>query len=324
MPREGARARGGLGPGTVATFTLNHQPWVPAPDHPYAIAIVEIDEQAGVRLMTNVVGCAPEEVRIGMPVRVRLRAARRRLDPALRAGRRAEWRSSSGAPRSPASASRDVGRRLGRDPLELTLDACLAAIADAGLTRATSTASRPIPGAWRRRRASRAPGVTEVHDALRLELDWYTGGIELPGQLGSVIDACVAVATGLATHVLCFRSVWEGTAQGRAAAGIGGGARWGRQAAARGGSMLEWTLPFRAYSAANWIAMFAQRHFHEYGTTREQLAWIALNARRNAARQPEGDLPRAADARRLPRRAHDHARRSACSTATCPATARPR
>ena len=54
----------------VATFTLNHQPWVPAPDHPYAIAIVELDEQPGLRLMTNIVNCPPEEVRIGMPVRV--------------------------------------------------------------------------------------------------------------------------------------------------------------------------------------------------------------------------------------------------------------
>ena len=33
--------------------------------------------------------------------------------------------------------------------------------------------------------------------------------------------------------------------------------------------------------------MFAQRHFHEYGTTREQMAWIALNARRNAALNPK-------------------------------------
>ena len=54
----------------VATFTLNHQPWVPAPDHPYAIAIVEIEEQPGLRLMTNVVNCPAESVRIGMPVRV--------------------------------------------------------------------------------------------------------------------------------------------------------------------------------------------------------------------------------------------------------------
>jgi uncharacterized OB-fold protein len=59
------------GRATVVTFTLNHQPWVPSPDHPYAIAIVEIEEQPDVRLMTNIVGCAPEEVAIGMPVQVR-------------------------------------------------------------------------------------------------------------------------------------------------------------------------------------------------------------------------------------------------------------
>jgi acetyl-CoA acetyltransferase len=51
---------------------------------------------------------------------------------------------------------------------------------------------------------------------------------------------------------------------------------------------MEWTLPFGAPSAAPWIAMFAQRHFHEYGTTREQLAQIALNARKNAALNPKG------------------------------------
>jgi uncharacterized OB-fold protein len=55
---------------TVATFTLNHQPWVPAPDHPYCIAIVEIDEDPSVRFTTNIVNCPPEDVAIGMPVRV--------------------------------------------------------------------------------------------------------------------------------------------------------------------------------------------------------------------------------------------------------------
>jgi uncharacterized OB-fold protein len=58
------------GRATVLTYTLNHQPWVPAPDHPYAIAIVEMAEQPGLRLMTNIVHCPPEQVRIGMPVRV--------------------------------------------------------------------------------------------------------------------------------------------------------------------------------------------------------------------------------------------------------------
>lgn len=58
------------GLGTVATFTLNHQPWVPAPDHPYAIAIVELDEQPALRLMTNIVNCPAEAVHIGQRVRV--------------------------------------------------------------------------------------------------------------------------------------------------------------------------------------------------------------------------------------------------------------
>ena len=58
------------GRATVVSFTLNHQPWVPSPDHPYAIAIVEIDEQPDVRLMTNIVNCPADEVEIGMPVEV--------------------------------------------------------------------------------------------------------------------------------------------------------------------------------------------------------------------------------------------------------------
>ena len=49
---------------------MNHQPWIPGFDPPYVVAIVEIDEQASVRLMTNIVGCAPDDVRIGMPVQV--------------------------------------------------------------------------------------------------------------------------------------------------------------------------------------------------------------------------------------------------------------
>jgi acetyl-CoA acetyltransferase len=183
----------------------------------------------------------------------------------------------------------EVGRRLGRDPLELTLDACLAAIQDAGLTREDIDGLATYPGAMGGAPGFSGAGITEVHDALRLELDWFTGGMEMPGQLGSVIDACLAVAAGLATHVLCFRSVWEATAQGkggRPPIGGGGGGGGGRGFRASGPTM-EYTLPFRAYSAANWIAMYAQRHFHEFGTTREQMAWIALNARRNAQLNPK-------------------------------------
>jgi len=59
------------GRAVVATFTINHQPWIPGFDPPYVVAIVELPEQPGLRLTTNVVGCPPEAVHIGMPVRVR-------------------------------------------------------------------------------------------------------------------------------------------------------------------------------------------------------------------------------------------------------------
>jgi uncharacterized protein len=60
------------GRGTVASFTVNHQQWNPAgPVDPYVIAMVELAEQADLRLITNVVGCPPAAVHIGMPVRVR-------------------------------------------------------------------------------------------------------------------------------------------------------------------------------------------------------------------------------------------------------------
>ncbi len=53
----------------------------------------------------------------------------------------------------------DIGRRLNRDPLELTLDACLAAIADAGLTREDIDGLATYPGSiGGARRASRARG----------------------------------------------------------------------------------------------------------------------------------------------------------------------
>lgn len=183
----------------------------------------------------------------------------------------------------------DVGRRLGRAPLDLTVDACLAALDDAGLDRRDVDGLATYPGNMDVPAGFSGVGVPEVQDALRLDLDWYAGGLEAPGQLGSVINACAAVHGRLATHVLCFRTVWEGTAQGakgRSAVMPGSGGGGGGGGGFRANGFMQWTLPFGAPSAANWIAMMAMRHFHEFGTTREQLAEVALNGRRNAAHNP--------------------------------------
>ena len=46
-------------------------------------------------------------------------------------------------------------------------------------------------------------------------------------------------------------------------------------------------LTMHAYSAPNWLAMHLRRHMHLYGTTREQIGWLAINSRRNAALNPD-------------------------------------
>jgi acetyl-CoA acetyltransferase len=183
----------------------------------------------------------------------------------------------------------DIGRRLYRRPLDLTVDACLDAVADAGLGLADIDGIATYPGAMEVPPGFSGVGVQDVQDALRLQVQWYNGGLENPGQLGSVITAIAAIAAGYCRHVLCFRTVWEGTAQGdkgRASVTMGSGGGGGG-GVPRMSSWMQWTIPFAAPSAANWIAMYAQRHFHEYGTTSEQLGQIAVNGRRNAALNPK-------------------------------------
>lgn len=181
-----------------------------------------------------------------------------------------------------------IGRRLHRTGLDLTIEASLAAVADAGLTLADIDGIATYPGGGSMGGSDFAgPGTPEVQDALRLEVNWHTGGMEGAAQLAAVVNAVMAVGAGLANHVLVYRTVTEATGQGSGGRqGIGAGDVGGRRAPRMGGT-LQWSIPFRAYSAANWLALNAQRHFHEFGTTREQLGMIAVNARKNAALNPK-------------------------------------
>ena len=58
------------GRGTVFSFVVVHHPQIPAFDYPLPIAVVALDE--GTRLVADLIGIAPAEVRIGMPVRVEM------------------------------------------------------------------------------------------------------------------------------------------------------------------------------------------------------------------------------------------------------------
>jgi len=181
----------------------------------------------------------------------------------------------------------DVGRRLGRTGLDLTLDACLAAVADAGLTRDDIDGLATYPGMGTGTAGFAGPTTPEVQDALRLRLNWHDGGGEGPGQMRALIAACLAVGAGLARHVLVYRTVTESTAQGEGGRQGIGGDGGGGGGIPRFSGFLQWTLPFGAVSAVNWLALVAERRMHEFDLTREQLAQIALNGRRNAAVNPK-------------------------------------
>jgi acetyl-CoA acetyltransferase len=174
----------------------------------------------------------------------------------------------------------DMGRRLRRDPWLLTAQAALAAIADAGLTPEDIDGLSTYPGATWSTPGITGAGVDDVRALLGIKTRWHAGGGELPGQLGSIVNAALAVGGGLCEHVLCFRTVWESTAQSQ----IGSRSETLRSAPAVR-EFDQWTKPFGAgYSTLGALTM--QRYMHGSGSTREQLAQIALTARANAASNP--------------------------------------
>ncbi|MDX2170615.1 MAG: thiolase family protein [Deltaproteobacteria bacterium] len=174
-----------------------------------------------------------------------------------------------------------IGRRLFRTDLDLTCDAALAAIADAGLQPDDIDGIACYPGPIAAPAGFAGPGVVDVQDALGVDLRWHLSGAEGPAQISPIIHAALAVAGGLCRHALVYRTVTEATAAadtGRLGIGVGAPEIRGFGA---------YLIPFGAMSAANWLALYARRHMHEYGTTREHLGLIATTARRHAGFNPQ-------------------------------------
>ena len=174
----------------------------------------------------------------------------------------------------------EVGVRLTRSPLGLTLDAVREAIADAGLTLDQIDGVATYPGKMSTFLGFSPVSSDDVIEILGLNTRWHIGAAEATAQLGAIAEAAMAVKTGLARHVLCFRTVYEAAALARPDEFP----PMERRKDVSGNS--QWVSPFGAFSAANWTAQFAMRHMTRYGLTREQLAQVALNDHANAARNP--------------------------------------
>lgn len=178
----------------------------------------------------------------------------------------------------------EIGRPSNKSAMRLTLDACLEAIADAGLQRSDIDGVACWPGDNNNGDPFSPVGPSALKSALGLNVNWFGGGYEGPGPLTGVINGAMAIAAGLCKHVLVFRTITEASAR---MTNKQVGALTNKTQGRDSSFAWQWFTPFNVQSGINLMALYAQRHFHEYGTGPEQLAQIALTCRQNATRNPK-------------------------------------
>ncbi|MEN9717156.1 MAG: hypothetical protein RIQ99_34 [Pseudomonadota bacterium] len=179
------------------------------------------------------------------------------------------------------SGMSDIGRNTGRPAMHHLAEAADRALARAGLTRADIDGIATYPG-----KADNSPGMSplgtgEVRNALGLRTRWHCAVPDGPAQMAPIMVAAMAVMTGQARHVLCFRALTESSSQSA-------GRRASIPGAGKGqiGGWLSWLVPVGAMSASNWAGWMAQRYFHDFGMTREHLGMVAVGQRQFAQRNP--------------------------------------
>jgi acetyl-CoA acetyltransferase len=173
----------------------------------------------------------------------------------------------------------EVGVKLTRHPLLLTLDAVREALGEAGLTLQQIDGVSTYPGRSAAYLGFSPVGADELIDALGIRATWYAGGMEITSQLGAVVAAASAVRAGQARHVICFRTVYEAAAMARPE-------EYPPLRRETVDGTSQWFAPFDALSAVNWTAQYAMRHVKRFGLKREQLAQIALTDRAHAVLNP--------------------------------------
>ncbi|MGW2859935.1 lipid-transfer protein [Streptomyces sp. NPDC001205] len=167
----------------------------------------------------------------------------------------------------------EFSKDSGRSELKLAVEAVHAALDDAGLSPSdvdglvtfTMDTSPEIT-------VAQASGMGELSFFSRIH---YGGG----AACATVQQAALAVATGVAEVVVCYRAFNE-----RSGRRFGSGVQH-REPSAEGAA-LGWSLPFGLLTPASWVAMAAQRYLHTYHLTPDAFGHVAVTDRRHAANNP--------------------------------------
>ena len=179
------------------------------------------------------------------------------------------------------AAQSEVARPSQRSALQLTADACLAAIADAGLSVAEIDGIATYPGKSAEGGGIAPVSPSEAAEVLGITPRWILASSEGFSHMAPIFNAVTAIACGLARHVVVFRTVAQASArrQARASTLLSGGRD-------RVEGNNAWTVPFGAVSPVNTFALYAQAYFDRYGADEAQLGAIAVTSRAHAALNP--------------------------------------
>lgn len=167
----------------------------------------------------------------------------------------------------------EVGRELDTPAAALAVQAALAALADAGLSPADVDGMACYPGS-----PVSCFNVAETIGVPRI--DWFADIFGwAPAAISPVIVAAQAVQAGACEIALAFYTV-KRNRERPPGAGFG----------TRVGGDLQFRAPYGDPMTTQWLARWAQRHMHVYGTTEEHLGNIAVTFRRHASMNPRAAL----------------------------------
>jgi acetyl-CoA acetyltransferase len=169
----------------------------------------------------------------------------------------------------------EFSKDSGRSEMSLACEAVAAAIADAGLQPTDvdgmvtySTDNNPDV------EIARHVGIGALRHFSRVH---YGGG----AACGTIVQAAMAVASGVADVVVCYRAFNE-----RSGRRFGAGVQDLEMAATAERAQFSWTTPFGLLTPASWVAMVARRYMHLYGATSQDFGQVAVAGRRHAATNP--------------------------------------
>ncbi len=169
----------------------------------------------------------------------------------------------------------EFSKDSGRSELSLAVEAVKAALDDAGL------APKDVDG-YSSFTMDNNPAV---------EVNRFLGGGDLSffssihygggAACATLQQAAMAVATGVADTVVCYRAMNERSQQR-----FGTGFQASPALPNTENSVFSWYSPFGMFTPAAWVAMNAQRYLHEYGATTEAFGRVSVAARKHAATNP--------------------------------------